>query len=324
MSANIATIDNAPAIAIAYQGSTPWHALGTRMEGKPDVPAALEAAHLNWDVELKPLYFRNGDKLVKVAGRRAVVRSTDKALLSTVGGDYTPLQNSDAFGVLQTACEKFGLNIETAGALGKGDRVWMLAKMPTTIEPVAGDHIDGYVLVLTGHNGWTPHSARLTPTRVVCANTLSLAMRDQAFVKLRHTRNEVERIDQVAHLVTDMVASLKATGETFKKLAAKRLTEVEMREYVNRVLGISEDPNPVAARRRDTIIELATKTGKGIEAAPGTLWAVYNGLTEYVDHVRPAEAKAIRTIKQANESAIFGANMKVKVKALELAAKIAA
>jgi phage/plasmid-like protein (TIGR03299 family) len=326
MPAEIANIvDNgAEATMMAYQGETPWHKLGTPMTGKPDVPAALAAAHLDWNVVLKSMYYRVGDKAIKVPSRRAVVRDTDGQLLSTVGGDYHPFQNTQAFSVLQPACEQLGVTIETAGALGKGDRVWMLAKLPEVTQPVLGDKIEQFILVLTGHNGWTGWSSRGTDVRVVCQNTLSMATRNsKAFITLRHTESAAEQFDQVAEVVTKSIASAKERAESYAKLAARQLTPDELLAYVTDALDLGDDPNPVATRRRDKVIELAA-AGKGAEFAMGSLWNAFNALTEYVDHVRPAEAKNVRTIKQANESALFGTNMKVKQRALVLANRLAA
>jgi len=324
MPAEIAIINGQA--AVAYQGEMPWHKLGTAMDGRPDVDAALVAANLDWEVQLKSMFYRHGDKTIKVPSRRAVVRDIDGQLLATVGSDYTPLQNREAMQVLQPACDQFGLTIETAGALGKGDRVWMLAKMPDAIEPVKGDKVEGRLLILTGHNGWTSYSARLTPVRVVCANTLQLALSDKAFVKLRHVATAAEQLEQVATLVTNMVATLKETGESFQKLAARKMTADEIIIYVNDVLGIkaTDSVNPVSERRRQAILELATSTGKGIEFAPSTAWTAFNAITEYVDHIRPAEGKNVKAIKDANQSALFGTNAKLKQKALVLARRLAA
>jgi len=323
MPADIATINGAP--AVAYQGETPWHSLGTPMH-EADVPKALEAARLDWTVSLKKLSYRHGDKHVTVPNRKAVVRDSDGKLLATVGNTYVPKQNAEAFGVLQPACERFGVTIETAGALGKGDRVWMLAKLPEAVEPIPGDTINGYALVVTGHNGWTPHSGRLTQVRVVCANTLALALRDKAFMKLNHVGDNAKQLDQMAEMITMMVAAMKTSAESFKRLAAHRLTGDALRQYVNAVLDTTDTDiteQPVLERRRDTIIELAA-TGKGVAFAPESAWAALNAVTEYIDHVRPAEAKSPKTIKQANASAIFGANAKLKTRALVLARQLAA
>jgi len=325
MPANLATTA-ANEVMMAYQGETPWHQSGTQVTDPTvtrSVERFLEAAHLDWTVQLKNMFYRVGDKSVKVPSRRAVVRDCDGRLLSTVGAGYEPFQNKDAFSVLQPALDRFGVEIETAGALGKGDKVWMLAKMPKSIEPIPGDIIDNYLMILTGHNGWTAHTARFTQVRAVCENTINLALRDDAMVRLRHVASEVDRLTQVADIITGFLEVAKKTSETYQKLAGHKMSEAEIRTYIETALDLDFD-NAVAARRRDRIVELATKTGKGIELAPGTAWTAFNAITEYIDHVRPAEAKVPRTIKNANASALFGQNAKLKARALEAAVKLAA
>lgn len=324
--ANI-TIDQQAVPMMAYQGADPWHRLGERVTDPAvmsNVDRFLEAANLDWTVSLKSMFYRHGDKSIKVPQRRAVVRDTDGQLLSTVGSDYVPAQNRVAFGVLQPALDQLGVTLETAGALGKGDRVWMLAKLPQVIEPVAGDKVEQFFLILTGHNGWTSYTARGTDVRVVCANTLSMATRgSKALINLRHVKSTAEQFDQVASMVTGLMAAAKERGESFAKLAARKMTHDEIKAYISEVLNLSDDPNPVAARRRDTIFE-RSQVGKGVEFAPDTAWTAFNAVTEYVDHIRPTEAKNVRTIRQANESALFGTNMKIKVRALVLAKRLAA
>ena len=322
--ANLATAG--AEVMFAYQNETPWHKMGTKVEdpaiGK-SVEQFLGAAKLDWNVNLKSMFYRHGDKSIRVPQRRAVVRDSDGKLLSTVGAGYVPFQNKDAMMVLQPALDRFGVTIETAGALGKGDKVWMLAKLPKPIEPIPGDVINNHLMILTGHNGWTAYSARFTQTRVVCQNTMNLAMRDDAMVRLRHVTSEVDRLKQVADIITGFMQVAKDTATSYQKLAAHKLSEAEIMTFIEKALDLDYD-SPVAARRRDRIFELATKTGKGIELAPGTAWSAFNAVTEYIDHVRPAEGKAPITIKRANQSALFGANAKVKGRALELAMRIAA
>lgn len=312
--------------AMAFTGDTPWHKLGTEIEEGMDVPAALTAANLDWDVKLRPLYYRQGKSLVKVPTRNVVIRDVDNEQLGVVGNDYEPVQNSEAFSILQPACEQFGVTIETAGALGIGDRVWMLAKLPESNEAVKGDRIDGYFLVTTGHNGWMSLQARPTPIRVVCANTLAVAMeRGTDLVRLRHTTTEKDRLDEVARMVTTIVEQLANTSKLYGKLAARHMTPDELFLYVSQVLGIDglpkEELQPVADRRRDTIIQLA-KTGKGVQYAPETAWTAYNAITEYVDHIRPLEAHSEKTIAAATQSAIFGSGAKLKNKALNIAQQL--
>lgn len=313
-------------VAMAYQNEMPWHRLGTKLPaGTIDVPAAMRAASLDHVLTLTEMYIDGPKGKMRVPRRRAVVRDVDSRIISVVSDKYQILQNAEAFEVLQPACEQFGVTIETAGALGNGDRVWMLAKMPDTIEPVKGDIVEGYALVMTGHNGWTPYTARLTPVRTVCANTIALAMRDHAFIKLTHVRGASDRLAQVEHMMTNLVAALKASGVTFAKLAGQKMTDRQLNAYIKQVLGVklTEEMQPVVAARHATILELA-KNGKGVDLAPGTVWAAFNAVTEYVDHVRPAEVKAPRMLTQANSSALFGLNARVKNRALVLAQKVAA
>lgn len=314
-------------VMMAYQGDTPWHQLGT-VVNDPEITKSVEkfltAANLDWEVQLKTMFYRHKQESIRVKQRRAVVRDSDGALLATVGSNFHPVQNKAAFEVLQPALDQFGVEIETAGALGKGDRVWMLAKLPEAIEPIPGDKLENYILLFNGHNGWTSYSARLTQVRVVCANTVALALRDAPMIKLRHIESQVEQLDQIADVIAKTLEVAHKTGESFKKLATRKMTLAEMRDYVNEVLGIDDEDDSLKIRRRDKIIELATSTGKGIEFAPETAWAAFNAVTEYIDHVRPAEGKMAKTIRQANASALFGSNAKIKVKALNIARKLAA
>lgn len=324
MSANLATTATGD-VMMAYQGETPWHQTGHHVTDPAitvSVPRFLEAANLDWEVQLRSMFYRVGDKAVKVPSRRAIVRSTDGRLLSTVGAGYHAFQNKDAFAVLQPALDRFNVKIETAGALGAGDRVWMLAKLPQSIEPLPGDVIKNYIMIMTGHNGWTAYTARLTQVRAVCENTINLALLDAAFARLRHVDTEVDRLTQIADIITGFIQVAKETSQSYAKLAAKQLTPDEIKQYVEEALNLDYE-NPVAARRRDRIIELS-RNGKGVELAPGTAWSAFNAITEYIDHVRPAEGKAAKTIAQANQSALFGANAKIKVRALRLANKLAA
>lgn len=325
--------------SMAYQGATPWHRLGVQMDGLPDVIAALGTANLNWNVALESMFTKSG---TEVPNRKAVVRDVDNEILGVVGGDYHVLQNSEAFGVLQPACEKFGVTIETAGALGRGERVWMLAKLPESIEPIPGDRIDGYFLVTTSHNGALPFACRLTPIRVVCSNTLATAEAlGESLVQLFHKASQMQHLDLVEELITSLVYALKVSGESFAELAAKNWSRAEVEAYIDKVLGIAKDSSEVesviqqvlgieskvatsaALKKRDTVLDLVWN-GMGSKMAGvtkngATAWAAYNAVVEYVDHTRPGEFKTPGGYEQANKSALFGSASRMKEKALALA-----
>lgn len=321
--------------AMAFQGATPWHRLGVQMDGLPDVIAAMKAASLDWKVAIEPLQLQDGTVLPETF--RAVVRDIDREILGVVGSDYECLQNEEAFSVLQPACDEFGVTIETAGALGRGEKVWMLAKLPETIEPMPGDKVEGYFLIVSGHNGSIKYTARLTPIRVVCANTLTVAeSTSHSLVSLTHHRSDLAQMDTVKRLVTQMARALKLTGETYAELAQKNWDRVQVKEYVDAVLaweepefnvcdflGVEDNHVTAAEKKRDEILDLVWNgTGSKMAGATkdgATAWAAYNAFTEWTDHVWPDKAKTERSQFSSTKSALFGKNSKLKTRALSLA-----
>jgi phage/plasmid-like protein (TIGR03299 family) len=325
---------------MAYQGETPWHGLGTKVESLRSVNAALEAAQLNWNVALEPMYRKVGDKFQVSNLRRTVVRDFDNAELGTAGMDYHTVQNSEAFEILQPACEEFGVTIESAGAIKGGSRVWMLAKMPdVTIEPVPGDSVRGYFLVMSGHDGTLSHHSMPTPIRVVCKNTLQAATGlgegkrvKGAMFTIRHSKSAADRLSMAKDMVTGMVGALQKTGETFADMARLKMSADDVINYIEAVFpnpDAKKEVSTILANRRKTVARLVF-TGAGSEMARSmtngepNAWAVYNAVTEYFDHVRPAETGSSSARANANESAIFGTGAAVKLEALKRAAELVA
>lgn len=329
MAHNIAQIDGMD--AIAYQGETPWHKLGTRLASMTSPDMAMQAAKLDWTVSLADMYY--GADRVKSKMRRAVIRDLDGAELGTVGMEYKPIQNVEAFSILNDVCRDFGVTIEVAGALGNGARVWMLAKLADGIQPIPGDNINGYFLISKAHDGTSSLIGRPTPVRVVCANTLGAAMQSGVdIIRIQHSKSAPQRIDAAARMVTAMVGAMKQTEKTFAEMARTYMTAQDVINYIETVF-----PNPKPDQelsktldaRRSTVAHLVFN-GKGADLAMSltdgkpNAYAVYQAVTEYFDHVRPAEAKASSAKLSANESAVFGANAIVKAKALTLARQLVA
>jgi phage/plasmid-like protein (TIGR03299 family) len=328
MAHNIAEINGKA--AMAYQNETPWHSLGTRLASM-DVEAALKAASLDWNVRLEPMFVEGISPAIeqnyrRVPNRKAVVRDVDEEILGTVGDNYIPIQNSEAFGILNSACREFGVTIETAGALGKGERCWMLANLQGQMEVTDGDLIEPYFLVITGHDGATPTTARPTPIRVVCQNTLEIALaagNKKVVMRLTHAKDNKKELELAEAMVRHLYEHLTEQLHGFRTLVNTKVTDELAGVYFDRVLRIDTGAvlKGVLARRRG-LLDILFHEGKGAELAPGTLWTAYNAVTEYVDHVRPAETKSAKRRDKANESALFGANLVIKARALELATEM--
>lgn len=335
MAHNLATIDGK--VAMAYQGSTPWHELGTVMpSGLVDVGAALTAASLDWTVGLERMFLANR---IAVPRKYAIVRDIDSAVVGIASDWYKPIQYRDAFAVFQPAVEQFGLTVESAGALGDGEKAWMLFRLPSTVSPVPGDDINGYGVAVTGHDGKTAFEFRPTPIRVVCQNTLNAAVETNAFGRssakgrmfaISHIGSDIDsQIAAAKEMVVGALDAMQATGETFASMAHKKLTPKQVVDFIERVFPDGEDGKVTTqlADRRKAVSELIW-TGVGAELAMSETdgepnpWACYNAVTEYFDHVAPA--KTAKASRRANQSALFGTGAELKLLALKAARELVA
>jgi phage/plasmid-like protein (TIGR03299 family) len=273
--------------------------------------------------------------------RKAIVREGADGtgpVIATVAASYQILQHVDGFAELDVLCTEHGMTIESAGALGEGERVWMLFRMPTTITPVPGDDVRGYLLATTGHDGNWAYNLRPTPIRVVCQNTLDAAAGGEMtrartgvdFVRLHHTKGNADKLAVAAAVVEGIVAAFAKTGDTFAAFAQREMSDAEVIRYIETLFPVDPaKPSKVLDARRRTVADLVW-TGTGSDLARSSTggavnaWAAYNAVTEYFDHVRVAEAKSAAGVRRANESAIFGGAADLKLRALRLAQQLVA
>lgn len=331
--------------AIAYAGETPWHKLGRKMTDveRRNIAAALKLAGLDWDVERIALQYAttNPDSTIGLQAAKTVpdafgiVRTDTRAYLGTVGAQFTPIQHREAFDeILTPLVSAFGCTVEVMASLDGGRRQFALVKMPdATVTPAAGDDVRGYFCVANGHDGSQSFRAMLTPIRVVCQNTLSMANADGrtvAAVTIRHTKSAPDRLQQAAQLIHRMQAAMTTTGETFAQLAQRTMNARELAQYIEQVIPapkVAEGEAPAALSdtikaRREEIARLifdGKHVADGISNAStgvSTAWRAYNAVAEYFDHVRAREAKSQSARMTAYDSALFGGNALIKANAL--------
>jgi phage/plasmid-like protein (TIGR03299 family) len=204
--------------------------------------------------------------------------------------------------------------------------------MPDTVTPVPGDDVRGYLLATTGHDGSWSYQIRATPIRVVCQNTLNAASESGTdFVRLFHTKGSASKVDGAAKIVQSIVKTFQETGETFASFANRRMSEPEVIKFIETIFPHTDDtkPSDVINARRKTVADLVWN-GAGSDIARSSTdgaancWAMYNAVTEYFDHVRPAEAKSTAGLDRANLSAIFGSGADMKNRAFRLAQMVTA
>lgn len=169
---------------------TPWHGLGRIIMDAPASREALELAGLDWQVESRNIYSGTG---AMIPGYRANVRSTDDAVLGVVSDRYRIVQNEEAFQFTDDLLGE-GVTYETAGSLQGGKKVWMLAKLPEKYI-IAGDEVTPYLVFFNSHDGSSGVKVAMTPVRVVCQNTLNLALGTAKRIwTARHTENVLLRV----------------------------------------------------------------------------------------------------------------------------------
>ncbi len=328
-----------------YYGEVPWHGLGQRVEGALTSEEALREARLDWEVAKRPLFTElTSGEPQPVADHRAVVRTDTDAVLGIVSDGFRPVQNREAFAILDALVGAQAAMFHTAGSLGGGRRVWALVKLPQHLVVTGDDVVDQYLLLANGHDGSLALTMKFTPIRVVCQNTLSAALpetragRQQRVpdgVYIRHTESADVRIDEARRVLGIATRYFEVAGAAYRAMSAKQITDELLRGYLNVVFPLtlpSVRPTPAqleAAERKQreivTRVAFLFEKGRGNElpGVRGTVWAAYNGATEWVDHVYPlrkdGELKA-----RGLETALLGAGAEIKQRAFAQAVALVA
>lgn len=264
----------------------PWHKLGESNEGLATSAEALKLSGLDWEVTKKPLYANVGDKQVIAPDTYGVMRETDNKILGVVGDRYEPLQNHEAFGFFDELVGAEQAIYETAGSLSGGSRVWLLAKLPDFIR-IDGhdDFIEKYVLLFNTHDGTKPVTMKITPVRVVCNNTLTMSLKGNGDeLKIRHTATMQSRMEQAHEALGFANTIYEELDDILNGMAKKQLNKKQMQGYMENVIGTS-------TRATNMIDEIYQTMEEGADAdmsndLRGTVYHAYNGITEWVDHVK--------------------------------------
>ena len=216
---------------------TPWHGMGEIVKEAPSSADAIRYAGLDWEVEQQPIYLGNGTKIV---GSYANVRSSDGRCLGVVGERYKIVQNAEAFEFTDALLGE-GVRYETAGSLKDGRTVWLLAKMPESIE-ILGDKVDPYLVFTNTHDGSGAVRVTMTPIRVVCWNTLNIALNGAKRVwSARHTGSITNKLDEAMETLQFANKYIEATKETFEQLHKVKISDITVYRTIQNIIPIGED-----------------------------------------------------------------------------------
>lgn len=321
MSANVDTM--------MYVGVVPWHGLGVKLDNPATSEEAIIAAQLDWNVEVAKLGYNHDNKWKVVPEMFATVRTDKNIPLGVVGRLYTPVQNTEAFSFFDSVVGEKAAMYEVAGSLGKGETVWLLAKLPGEIRiGKTDDIINKYLLLVNRHDATAALRMFFTPIRVVCQNTLSAAMNVRKAgegVVIRHFPDIHKKVEQAREILKLSVDTYAKLGERFNYLATIPVNDVWVDKYLTLVLP--SDSKGVASQRlenmRETIAQGFHSISNSLPGIKGTAWAAYNAVTEYVDHGRVVP-KLARDSTRRLESIWLGSGAVMKERALRVALEKAA
>ena len=234
-----------------YVREKPWHGLGTEVSEAPASLDALVYAGLDWRVEQEKVCTEDG---VPIPGYNANVRSTDHAALGVVSDRYKVVQNDAAFQFTDDLLGE-GVTYETAGALQGGRKVWLLARMPQRYV-IAGDEIAPYMVFLNSHDGSSGVKVAMTPIRVVCQNTLNLALDSAKRVwAAKHTENILNRIHEARETLLLAETYMGELGRGIDELSRIKLSDRKAMELMQEIFPVTEEMNGVQKRNNLRLLE---------------------------------------------------------------------
>lgn len=269
-----------------YVRETPWHGLGTRVIEAPTSKEALIAAGLDWKVLQEPVYTGREEQ---IDGFRANVRETDRRVLGVVSERYKVIQNEEAFAFTDALLGE-GVRYETAGSLQGGRKVWMLAHMPHEYI-ISGERISPYLLFSNTHDGSGAVKVALTPIRVVCNNTLNLALttakRCWTSIHTGDIKNKMQEAKNTLLLAETYMDSL---GKEFENLRMKKLSDKQVMEYIEILLPIEDGSTPQQIRNMKRLqddMKARYFDAPDLKGVGKNAYRFINAVSDFATHAEP-------------------------------------
>ena len=329
--------------SMAYAGEVPWHGLGVQVDSNLTPKEMLVEAGLDWSVSKREIFtYDNADPdksedLIMAPNHSLLVRDSDNTIFGPCGPKFIPTQNEDAFTFFKKFTDAGKMTMETAGSLKEGRQIWGLAKVDESFTLPGDDRVLGNLLVSVSHEWGKSNEIRFTPIRVVCNNTLSMALADktQPHFKMPHTRAFDADLIKTAEDALGLASNrMKEYKEAAEFLCTKKYNKDTVVSYIadlmqpklamqQKLLEQSKTEKTYLARA--TMLDefqrapskvyeaLEQQPGANLKSSSGTWWGAMNAVTFVVDHKWGHDRDA------AMHNAWFGARASLKTKAMTTA-----
>lgn len=262
----------------------PWHGLGTAVAEAPTSAEAIKLAGLDWVVESKPVFTDSG---IEIPNYKANIRDIDQKVLGVVSNRYQVVQNKDAFDFTDALIGE-GCKYETAGSLCGGKRIFLLARMPES--KILDDSFENYICFTNSHDGFSSIKAVMTPVRVVCQNTLSLALSGaKRQWSTKHIGNLDSKLAEAKHTLELANDYMTEFGKAADILAHTKVTDAEVEAILDDLFPVKEEDSD---RRKRNIQEVKDQfmvcmLAPDILKFKGTAWSAVNAASDWATHTAP-------------------------------------
>ena len=269
----------------------PWHGLGTVVREAPTSENALRLAGLDWNVVQEAIYTPCREK---IEGFKANVRDTDRKVLGVVSDRYKVVQNVEAFSFTDELLGH-GVRYETAGSLSGGRRVWLLARLPREYI-IAGERISPYLVFSNTHDGSGSVKVAVTPVRVVCNNTLNLALETaQRSFSMVHTGNISDKITEARDTLFKAESYMDRLGAEFEQLHQQKVTDAEVQKYIELLIPMESNATRTREKNVNRLREdLAMRyyDAPDLQKVGKNAYRFINAVSDFATHAEPLRRTA--------------------------------
>lgn len=269
----------------------PWHGLGTVVREAPTSENALRLAGLDWNVVQEAIYTPCREK---IEGFKANVRDTDRKVLGVVSDRYKVVQNVEAFSFTDELLGH-GVRYETAGSLSGGRRVWLLARLPREYI-IAGERISPYLVFSNTHDGSGSVKVAVTPVRVICNNTLNLALETaQRSFSMVHTGNISDKITEARDTLFKAESYMDRLGAEFEQLHQQKVTDAEVQKYIELLIPMESNATRTQEKNVNRLREdLAMRyyDAPDLQKVGKNAYRFINAVSDFATHAEPLRRTA--------------------------------
>ncbi|EEQ59216.1 phage/plasmid-related protein TIGR03299 [Clostridiales bacterium 1_7_47FAA] len=274
-----------------YTREKPWHGVGTMVLEAPDSRTALKLAGLDWNVIQKPIKTQDG---IPISGFKANLRDTDSRILGVVTDRYRVVQNQEAFAFTDGLLGE-GVRYETAGSLQDGRRTWLLAKLPQRFI-ISGDEVIPYLVFMNSHDGTGSIKVAMTPIRVVCMNTLNLALSTaKRSWSTNHTGDIAGKMEDARYTLLYADQYMAELGKAIDRMNRMKLSDRQVYEYIDALFPLADNPTE---QQKKNLVRMKEDLKARYFDAPDlrhvgrNAYRFVNAVSDFATHAKPLRERA--------------------------------